>query len=748
MAASVDTHENFLMNSLEHLQDTDVSSLSRLLRRLLERGKKRVDVHDCNEIEHILSAIQVVLTQLKLGSDNIVNNTVNTVLQNSSQLDQSKAQAVLPNDRATIVDTSREIVFKLCVPCLCWNSVRSTHSASPTSLLHLACSVIACALEANTHFATVDIVPDSFSSDLRRDVVSLCKDSMKRYFESRIADGDAAKGDGAGDNRLPIVTAINVVSTLPDSRGLVKDLGSCLIDVLLRSITVTSPSDVVTSKILTDAIPNILRASEGDEFASYLRRIWDGVLDVGRAHHDERTTAAAAQCLVLCALVDFFLPEKSFFSSCEMGSLPNDGPGENPLTISAESSAGSGLDMVGDDRFWAIVQNGLIDDDPLTRKRAGYLLQRTLSSVESRKLGKTESALFRWSAKCATAYSRLWENYVLLLETLEEKQVHMVKPVMGRLENITVATVQRGDEQVYLHTSWMTTLFHRVFQHDSKFVVRWGVLEFLSLDLTRCPLLQNGGVEFICSVLLHVLNDSALYSRPAEDGIPQFLEQTAELPALAKSLADFFVRLDQSSELSQLPAKRKFFTELLRGICKQNWCAPPLLYVTHALAAVATSAAARETVGDMMTASSLDGYPTETAGVDQEYCCMDVWGSDVVPLLRDLLTSVLRTQQIFLRGAIQCLLLETIMRFLNIKELSAQQLFMLLTTFKRNESLRRHTPLWRHLVSYVCHWVLLPNVNYNDPKDVQRLCSHSIAAFLNVTPDAGKEEFTAGTSDV
>ena len=79
-------------------------------------------------------------------------------------------------------------------------------------------------------------------------------------------------------------------------------------------------------------------------------------------------------------------------------------------------------------KFWEIVQKGLVLAEPLTRKRAMYLLKRTLDLLDKQPcdlLVQSEEGmqLFYWSSDKKDSLMSLWQDYVLLMETLDEKQV-------------------------------------------------------------------------------------------------------------------------------------------------------------------------------------------------------------------------------------------------------------------------------------------------------------------------------------
>ena len=77
--------------------------------------------------------------------------------------------------------------------------------------------------------------------------------------------------------------------------------------------------------------------------------------------------------------------------------------------------------------FWCQVQKGVDHDDNLSRKRALYLLKRALDTLHDNRVEKFETDLV-----CREMFSnqkKIWIEYFLILETIEEKQVHLVKQV-------------------------------------------------------------------------------------------------------------------------------------------------------------------------------------------------------------------------------------------------------------------------------------------------------------------------------
>lgn len=205
------------------------------------------------------------------------------------------------------------------------------------------------------------------------------------------------------------------------------------------------------------------------------------------------------------------------------------------------------LDVRAEGILWKILGAGLRSNDPLDRKRAMYILDRyielylslstdcapipcrVLCSVRGEGGGDvmSEGGVFWWKGEYEDMLSAVWEDLVLLLHTMEEKQVreccsfmhfisdvplfhqlHIVKPVKSRMQSIVQATstyvdgegepaADSSDRSHYvcagcsvLHVSWLALALERVFVHtEAKSIVRWGVTEALSLDLASSPFL-------------------------------------------------------------------------------------------------------------------------------------------------------------------------------------------------------------------------------------------------------------------
>ncbi|XP_053766174.1 probable methyltransferase TARBP1 isoform X4 [Panthera pardus] len=152
-----------------------------------------------------------------------------------------------------------------------------------------------------------------------------------------------------------------------------------------------------------------------------LRAVWDGL---GAAGAPPGPGRVGPRLLVLSVLAERLLPEP--------------GADRDPRTRE------EGPDARRCWRFWRTVQAGLAQaQDALTRKRARYLLQRAVEV--SAELGArcacgpqegNGPSLFWWSEKKKDELLKFWENYILIMETLEGNQIHVIKPVLPKLNSL------------------------------------------------------------------------------------------------------------------------------------------------------------------------------------------------------------------------------------------------------------------------------------------------------------------------
>ncbi|PVD26269.1 hypothetical protein C0Q70_13939 [Pomacea canaliculata] len=320
--------------------------------------------------------------------------------------------------------------------------------------------------------------------------------------------------------------------------------------------------------------------------------------------------------------------------------------------------------------FWFLIQSGLHSDDPALRKRSMYLLKRIIDTCEkSNKDFSVPPAVtsadiisslpcFWWSKQYQKELSKVWEDFILLLETLDEKQTHVIKPILPRMQSVTdAATFKQG--HVLLHTSWLVTLLTRAFVHESVYIVRWAAETVLHMDFTKVPMMQQGQKAFLTHQLLGFLQDLKLYTR--QEG-----SHVGSCSGVGSGLKGFFASCCAALKTQQEQAD--FVQHILQTIVKDNWASVPLVFITQGLSCIPSS--------PVLTPQAL-------------------------LFIREVATVSLRTLEIYTRGAIECFLTKAVLRLIDKSKVSIEEFVETLAVMDRDENLKRGTHLWDSVVSWL-----------------------------------------------
>ncbi|XP_012977837.1 probable methyltransferase TARBP1 isoform X3 [Mesocricetus auratus] len=316
--------------------------------------------------------------------------------------------------------------------------------------------------------------------------------------------------------------------------------------------------------------------------------------------------------------------------------------------------------------FWRIVQAGLgRAQDALTRKRARYLLQRAVQVSAELAMDCSCSpqdtmgpSLFWWSEKKKDELLKFWENYILIMEVLEGNQIHVIKPVLPKLNSLFEYAVSEENGCWLFHPSWHMCIYKRMFESENKILTKEGVIHFLELYEVKSLPYSPELSEFITGPLMDALSESCLYSRSPG----QLLGSGSPL---GLKLQKFLV-----TYVSLLPEETKshFLLKFIQRMADRHWCAVPILFLSKALASLPR--------------------------------CKALGGEGLLAL-RDVLQCTMITHQVLLRGAAQCYLLQTVMRLVDVEKVSLSDVSAFLVSLRQEESLGRGTMLWTEL----CDWL-------------------------------------------
>ena len=210
-----------------------------------------------------------------------------------------------------------------------------------------------------------------------------------------------ANEEGHPTSKPRLLTYLNYLLTTEDGMGpltLSVDFQNHLLSrvISLLVATPTNQSFLVSSLVL----PYLLVSDTANE------EVWQFVVGVW-SHERNVESRSIDLCLtLLCCLVHVFVP------------------GRAPLAPNIRPTPVPFYDVRGHRTFWEILQFGLIDFDPLNRKRCQFLLDSVLESVSG--YGVVNGGEVFWWNYCDDEEKEMkgvWSDIMLMLETLEEKQV-------------------------------------------------------------------------------------------------------------------------------------------------------------------------------------------------------------------------------------------------------------------------------------------------------------------------------------
>lgn len=267
-------------------------------------------------------------------------------------------------------------------------------------------------------------------------------------------------------------------------------------------------------------------------------------------------------------------------------------------------------------------------------------------------------SLFWWSEKKKDELLKFWENYILIMETLEGNQIHVIMPVLPKLNSLFEYAVSEENGCWLFHPSWHLCIYKRMFESENKILTKEGVTHFLELYETRILPFSPEISEFIIGPLMDALSESSLYSRSPGQLI-------GSVSPLGLKLQKFLV-----TYISFLPEeiKSSFLLKFIQRMTSRHWCAVPILFLSKALANIPRCKAL---------------------------------GIEGLLALRDVLQCTMITHQILLRGAAQCYLLQATMNLVDVEKVSLSDISTFLMSVRQEESLGRGTSLWMEL----CDWL-------------------------------------------
>ncbi|KAK6640292.1 hypothetical protein RUM44_011978 [Polyplax serrata] len=393
---------------------------------------------------------------------------------------------------------------------------------------------------------------------------------------------------------------------------------------------------------------------------------------------------------VLCYLFDYFFSEKNVV----------------PFT-----SVSNFTRLIFQDRnYWKFVQFGLASRDPLMKKQAMFLLKTTInllsvtqceivcSEVDTTSESNNTKQIMWWDAEHSHEISKLYSELIVILEFLDEQQVHIIKPMFKMLNDFVckiLSKIKIGEKTIA--SSWILLVYEKALRHESIQVTKWSLQSLLKLsdDFYSNPEIAAAVVD----ILVQTLNNTNLYYT---EGI-----------TTSESLAEFFVRF------SKLGTAKVFFNSFITSLCTLTWSPESLFFTVHAMAQIPRNR---------------------------------FWSRMEISSLKTFVRAAFKTHNKTIKAGILYYLLNIILALIDEESVNLEAFVLCLASFSDTGALQRGDQNWTKLITW-----MRTNYSAGDAKICLekytsgnsfceifgRAAALMMLVFFDAYNDSGKTEFVA-----
>lgn len=216
-------------------------------------------------------------------------------------------------------------------------------------------------------------------------------------------------------NPVAAITILDRVLRTADANE-IEGKGISLLSLYDSIMQLLQDSDLqICYRLITSILPQFVTCSHTER----VENIWDFIVRVRGKKLHVNSHDSELVLTILCCFSNLFI------------SYNHTSPFSSRLPSFLRDRKGPLYDLRREAIFWDIVQEGLTSPDPIARKRCTYLVQCVLASVRVA-VGEggwegvaTDKGVFWWSKECDGKLGTVWDSLMLIIETMEEKQVHM-----------------------------------------------------------------------------------------------------------------------------------------------------------------------------------------------------------------------------------------------------------------------------------------------------------------------------------
>ncbi|KAL0267006.1 UNVERIFIED_CONTAM: hypothetical protein PYX00_009394 [Menopon gallinae] len=438
-------------------------------------------------------------------------------------------------------------------------------------------------------------------------------------------------------------------------KNLIKNMGAENVECSLFSKLVTSNSDIVAAQTLLNVIPKYINFSKSNLILQY---VWNELTD--SMSQKNNSIEDSKIFIILCYLSEFyFVPEN------------------NKLMAK----------ILKEKNYWTLLQRGLVNPDSAVRKQALYLMKATLSYCTENGLCGNELQQNLKNLEFCLREDDI-ENFkelCVIIEYLEEKQVHIIQPIFNLIEKF----VEKFVTMKGLSVSWIMVMIQRMLCHDNLKIVRGGISNLLKIPVTSYQTEEE--MRTSVKSLIFSLNSTQIYM--------------IELSAILDELKHYF------EVSSKAPNGEIFFRILIQEICDKQWSSEALFFIIYSLQSVSS----------------------------QKF-----WKREELDLVKNLITCGAANHYTYIKSGMQCQLLLVAINLLDTENVCLEDVAGFLNCFHRKTSLQRGTNLWSRIVNWIKDSYTLIDLENIIVKSLQQTEQRNNVKMILVAYDAYKnnEEFS------
>ncbi|KAL0486473.1 SpoU rRNA methyltransferase [Acrasis kona] len=208
-----------------------------------------------------------------------------------------------------------------------------------------------------------------------------------------------------------------------------------------------------------------------------------------------------------------------------------------------------------------MILRGLTSTDTFTKKRSLYLLKRTIDvSINNPSIQPTTgwTKYFQISESNQKHMQSQWDTYLMLLETIAEFAVHLIKPIFTKITELFPPKHIEPDQikHLYLYHEWLELLLLQSFSHVNLGVARMCLAAFYDFDFEKYHIFFSH--DFICSEIFDYFAGVKMYYKKEKMG-----------DRMLKFYPDYLNRLDREQAHS---AVRALLTKLCTKQSRATIC--------------------------------------------------------------------------------------------------------------------------------------------------------------------------------